>query len=347
MLVAENDGKLIFADDVTSSRGHFRCPGCQQDVIFRHGNKKIAHFAHTKAATCGFSEGETAEHLRGKKQIYRWAQAKGWQPRLEAYLPTIVQRPDILVEIDGQQVAFEFQCSPLSIERLLDRNAGYHRANIKVWWILGAPYRRRLGSQKVVQFTQLLSGQPCLLFWDTKKGCLTVNQQYCRCSYAGNAQKKQALERQLARLLNEQFRPSTKEVRDLIMTAWQQRGRQLGQCPLVCHDLSPSWPALSYPVLLWRISVILELATFPLFYSWSLEKWRKLLVTCGKDGWLKPGCVGDNYLQQMVITDFTTDLTAAQVVVKQGKEIVLLRRPHWVKQPQAKLIDYVQMKRSA
>lgn len=346
MLVAKQNGKLILADEVVFPLKNFTCPGCQHEVIFRHGPKKIPHFAHRHAATCGFSEGETAEHLQGKQQLYNWAKQRGWRPRLEVYLPAIAQRPDLLVEIKGKQVALEFQCSPLSLKRLRERNRGYRRANISVWWILGAPYRRRLGSKKIVQFTQLVAGNPCLLFWNTHASRLELKSQYYRCSYSQFGKGKQVIAKQVAQLLNNQFHPATDYERSLSITIMQQTGKQLAQCPLVCHDMDPSWPALAYPVILWRISVIVKLKSFSLFSSWTLQQWRLLLINCGRDAWLKPGCVAIGYFQQMVIDLFTNGLIAAQVVIWQNKSIILMKRPQWSNQPAEKIAYLEQKQRS-
>ncbi len=82
-------------------------------------------------------KGRLPKHLLGKQQIYEWAAQRGWQSQLEPYLKKIAQRPDILVQIHGQPLALEFQCSPLSVQRLQERNDGYHSQVIGVYWLLG------------------------------------------------------------------------------------------------------------------------------------------------------------------------------------------------------------------
>ena len=183
MLIAVHNDQLVLAENAKSDMAYY-CPGCGQGVILRRGKHKITHYAHKRGNNCGFSEGETLEHLKGKKQIYQWAQKHHWNPQLEVYFPTIAQRPDILLEINGQTVAVEFQCSPLSLERLLARNEGYRQLKIPVWWILGSPYLRNLRNKKIVQFTQIFRKQFVLLFWDVKRAQLVINQKYRRCSYS-------------------------------------------------------------------------------------------------------------------------------------------------------------------
>ena len=183
MLIAVHNDQLVLAENAKSDMAYY-CPGCGQGVILRRGKHKITHYAHKKGNDCGFSEGETLEHLKGKEQIYQWAQKHHWNPQLEVYFPTITQRPDILLEINGQTVAVEFQCSPLSLEKLLARNEGYRQLRIPVWWILGSPYLRNLGNKKIVQFTQIFRRQFVLLFWDVKRAQLVIDQKYWRCSYS-------------------------------------------------------------------------------------------------------------------------------------------------------------------
>lgn len=338
MLIAASNGKMVLANNVLSHSQEYVCPGCNQEVILRHGKQNIPHFAHKKHMLCGFSEGETFEHLQGKEQIYRWAQQKGWQPRLEVYLPQITQRPDVLLTIKGKQVAIEFQCSPLSLERLLARNQGYCQLGIKVWWLLGSPYRRRLGNKKVAQFTQLFNGRLALLFWDVSKRRMLVKQAYRRCSGSRMQFDRQAiLRRQLIMLQDQQYRYSTPDFKKIALAVFRSTGKSLGQCPLVCHDLVASWPTLAIPVIIWRIGVVLILKRYPLFYTWQWDDWEQLLLAVEKQSWLQPGCIKQKELQQPLIEQYTSDLMAAGVIFQSRRKIILLQRPQWVRSPQDKL----------
>jgi hypothetical protein len=46
--------------------------------------------------------------------------------QVEAYLPTLKQRPDLLIG----KIAIEIQCSPLPIKRLVERTETYHRKKL-------------------------------------------------------------------------------------------------------------------------------------------------------------------------------------------------------------------------
>lgn len=345
MLLAKNNNRLVLARADLKADGDYTCPGCQQPVILRCGKHKVPHFAHQKNALCGFSEGETREHLCGKKQIYEWAASQGWQPQLEVYLPEIMQRPDLLLIVNGKRVAIEFQCSPLSLERLLERNAGYRRLNIKVWWILGPPYQRRLGPQKIVQFTQVVGQQLVLLFWDLHQQRLVIRSDYATCSFSRAKFNRQLiLTQQINALQKQQFRHPIPKLQAIATKVYHENGHILAQCPLVCHDLSPSWPSMVQPVILWRIGVILKLKDFPLFYVWSIAAWESFLFAVGKGDWIKTGCVTTSLLSQMSVQTYTAELKRAGVIAIFQRRIVLFHRPQWVEDPQSKLISQKQQR---
>ncbi len=107
------------------------CPGCGEAVIFKNGREKIPHFAHQINQECrSLSEGETAEHLAGKELLLRLLPAEAC---LEAYLPELAQRPDLL----WRRLAVEFQCSGITARRFQERTHNYLVQGYDPWWILG------------------------------------------------------------------------------------------------------------------------------------------------------------------------------------------------------------------
>lgn len=135
MLLAMNEQQMMtYAHHAERSQYYF-CPACKQPVQLKRGKNKIAHFAHFKHQACeSFSEGETAEHLRSKNQLYQWLLQQNFPVQMEAYLPQLKQRPDILVG----KIAIEIQCSPLSTTRFQERNQGYFSKGYHPWWIVGS-----------------------------------------------------------------------------------------------------------------------------------------------------------------------------------------------------------------
>ncbi|MBS9338883.1 hypothetical protein G6R29_04495 [Fructobacillus sp. M2-14] len=136
----------------------YLCPGCFGPVRLKKGEEKVAHFAHVVKDGCArFSEGESPEHLAGKLALFKYFEDR--VPVLvEPVLSKIDQRPDLLVGRPGNQVAIEYQCSPISKKDLDRRNEGYARLGIKVWWILGPNYyKKHLSAGTVCRF--ILAGK--------------------------------------------------------------------------------------------------------------------------------------------------------------------------------------------
>lgn len=137
MVAIDKHGKRFLATTCTKRQSLF-CPACKEPVILKTGQQKTAHFAHKNLQDCfGFSEKETTEHLQLKKYFFEWCrQFVTHPPVLEAYLPTLRQRPDILCG----DLAIEIQYSVLAYERMKERTKGYLSKNYRVWWILGSAF---------------------------------------------------------------------------------------------------------------------------------------------------------------------------------------------------------------
>ncbi|CAM3145919.1 competence protein CoiA [Leuconostoc rapi] len=150
MIIALNqDRKYILATEANKQQ-QFLCPGCQERVILRSGEINQKHFAHQNNSNCAtFSENETAQHLSGKLQLASKLQPYG-EIVIEAVLPEINQRPDILIKRKEKYIAIEYQCSPISQKRLDERNAGYKSQNIHVVWLLGQNYFVKNMTQKTI-----------------------------------------------------------------------------------------------------------------------------------------------------------------------------------------------------
>ena len=70
------------------------------------------------------------------------AQKHEHQVNLEPYLKELSQRPDLLVTIDEEQFAVEFQCSTISHEKWQQRTMGYERNDIQAIWLFKLPKHR-------------------------------------------------------------------------------------------------------------------------------------------------------------------------------------------------------------
>lgn len=111
------------------------CPSCQEPVILKQGKYVRPHFAHLRRHLChGYSEGESAEHLLGKSLLAKWCSEASISFELEAYLPGVKQRPDLLLP---NNIVLEFQCSPISLATFLKRTETYMKHGYQVIWIAG------------------------------------------------------------------------------------------------------------------------------------------------------------------------------------------------------------------
>lgn len=330
MLVANENSQLVMANKARVG-SEYTCPTCHQPVRLRHGKKMVAHFAHLPGADCVMNEGETAEHLLGKQQLFDRLVLHNLAPRLEVYLPQINQRPDILFNNGGVQTAIEFQCSPLSVQRLRKRNGGYRQLEIIPVWVLGKPYRRRLSRAKIAQFTQVFGGQPAILYWNTQQARFEYQQGYYYCSFS---KKRLTAERIIRRQSLALSRPNVRQaaISHLVFSS----NVALSCCPLVCHDTVPSWPVTNSELIYWRIAVVLYLGRQPLFAMWKASTWQHLLTQLGQPFWLDFTCL-DNGLNQSAISCLTTDLQRAGVIKKYSDHLVLCRHPKWFNSLEAKL----------
>lgn len=330
MLVAVKAGRLVLADNAQEKTG-YRCPGCNELVILRRGRHKIAHFAHRPGSKCRLGEGETSEHLLGKRQLLQWYRQQGYQVKLEAYLPQIAQRPDLLLTEKDRRVAIEFQCSPLSLERLRERNAGYRQCGISFHWLLGAPYqKRRLQMAKVAQFTQEVAGRPVLLFWDTRVGRLLVQRDLLRCSFVHGTEMGPVMmiRAQIHHLNGIQYGRGGGVIVRQMLTSLPGH-YPLAACPLVCHDTVPTWPVLDEPVIMWRIRVVMALIHQPVFTFWSQANWREWLAVMAADHWLNFGCLDGQSLRDNLLVIFTQELLRERVLIACPDGYILFQHPVW------------------
>lgn len=180
MYIAQtNQKEIIYADqkEIDTRKG-IRCPGCLQPVFLKRGPKVTAHFSHYSNTACNtFSEGETEEHLQGKKQLFEWFQLSGQKIELEAYLPELKQRPDLLWRTaKGEKIAIEFQCSHLSFKRMKERTEGYLKNSYQVIWIVGKSYHisKRFASFQKQFVTKIQDGPICYMQYNVNKKELEI-----------------------------------------------------------------------------------------------------------------------------------------------------------------------------
>lgn len=111
------------------------CPACKHPVRIKNGKVKLPHFSHYNQSSCALhSEGETIEHLALKEVFATWCEKETIHYELEKYLPELNQRPDLLIG----NIAVEIQCSPISVQRLVERTKSYQKHGYTPIWICGS-----------------------------------------------------------------------------------------------------------------------------------------------------------------------------------------------------------------
>ena len=137
MLVAidENENLVnLLEDDQRDLIGNYFCPACHGRLRLKNGQIKIPHFAHQSLQDCDFwSENESTQHLGLKMELYHWL-SQTEKVEIERYLPELNQTPDLLV---NDKIAFEVQCSSLSLKRLRERSENYRKHGYTVIWLMG------------------------------------------------------------------------------------------------------------------------------------------------------------------------------------------------------------------
>ncbi|WP_137597150.1 competence protein CoiA [Paucilactobacillus kaifaensis] len=340
MLVAMENRKLVVAN-ASTQKGCFTCPACNQKVYLRRGTIKIAHFAHTKGADCVASEGETREHLLGKKQLYNWAKQHHFEPVYEVYLPKIKQRPDLLIKINGQSVALEYQCSPISLQRLQERNVGYHKLKMPVWWILGSPYQdRHLTASKVAQFTQLIFNKFDLLFWSTGKRKFMNGENYL---YVDFCQPKHAAPRQVVvqqtKRIEQQIMAGNQRLLPIVQQCYQA-GHLFVGIPIVGHHIDKQWPCTLYGLTIWQTQVLLALEKVKFYHQWSLENWFAWLNQIAPEQWLTFPCLLPiDQVKLKYLKEFTIQLQKHQIITV-NTCVCYINSPKWFNDSLSK-INYI------
>src|SRR5581483_1871619 len=143
MLCAQrkSDGRQVLAHSESKQNGPFKCQICREEVILRHGTKRLPHFAHVNPIACKFATGESEEHRRCKFEIFRALLRAPEVKNVMLERPLGGVRPDIFAEIHGVPVAIEVQLSNLSQETIIYRTSEYARKGIYVLWLpLWTPY---------------------------------------------------------------------------------------------------------------------------------------------------------------------------------------------------------------
>lgn len=115
-----------------SKHQDYICSECRERVRVRGGMHRQPHFYHLEPNRHCHLSGKTMPHLQTQWAIYQ-ALPEG-ECQLEFRLPEINRIADVAWH--SQRIIFEVQCSLISAEEILKRNADYRSLNWEVVWIL-------------------------------------------------------------------------------------------------------------------------------------------------------------------------------------------------------------------
>ncbi len=285
MLIAKSQkSELILASRQLEKSAAYSCPSCHRAVYLKTGPVTRPHFAHFQKEACDvFSEGETEEHLEGKLQLREWLERQKVTVEMEAYLPELKQRPDLLVHLGEQKLAIEFQCSSIPIAKVVERTQGYLMAGYQVVWILGEKFRyeRKLTAfqkaclaevkEQLVLFHYSVTKER-LEYWygfqlsqkqkmsghkkSLRKGCVL------RLDLSDKTKRKDSINYEIAhhKLMRQFANGNAKHIQQL----FYEKGETLVSLPKEAYTTLPhEWMIHTHP-LEWKLRFIWWLETFPL-----------------------------------------------------------------------------------
>lgn len=261
MQLALNQAQVLVTPQQAQLGDELTCPTCGRPVRLVCGSRR-RYFRHLSGQSTG--AGETTTHLKGKDQLFLKYQQANQQVQTEVSLPQFNRRIDVLVQNKQQQLALEYQCSPISAEQLSQRTHAYYQAGINVRWIFGPRYEQPSRHQHQLM-TQWVLNQPCLITmgppnWMIKYRFISTpaNSGWLRMKH------EYACLRRLRRATTN----------DLANLAYQQ-GHRLWLCPVGLHTLVESWPLTTEPLLMWQIRLLLALERTAPVTTWTLATWQQ------------------------------------------------------------------------
>lgn len=269
ILTAIYNNQLVLAIN-SSKNKKYLCPICKSVVILKKGSKKINHFAHSKNNDCpNLGEHETDEHLTGKINLFKFINNK--KTKIEFFINKINQKPDLI----NNKIAFEFQCSPITEKRLLERINGYKSLGIHSLWILGKNYRKKFSSKNTTKFFYYSSNIGFYILFLHNNGCVEIRYNCLEINGIINYQFKMIYSfkellsfikcKQILLHYNNNLRQNyllKKFRKNMILgnrlilnlqNNFYLKGHNIDGAPLICNKKYFSYPIFDNKFFLWKI----------------------------------------------------------------------------------------------
>ncbi|QEA59403.1 competence protein [Leuconostoc koreense] len=328
IIACDSNKKYVRADEANKSNDYF-CPGCHEKVILKSGEVKQKHFSHCSGTACvTFTENESVQHLAGKLQIASKLQYYG-NVQIEAVLPEIQQRPDILLIHKNKRIAIEYQCSPISQKRINMRNKGYLTENIQVIWVLGQTYFNRVMTQATIM---KFMADNALVFYLPDQQHFVHRQHFSKPDFS----RVQFVDKIGATLFSTKV-PKQRTKLNVAKQAYKLQGiilqkrvdpkvvdylyknnRLLMNVPVWVHGGNTF--GLKVPNWYWRLITILFLEKIG---QQNVVKKAELTVK------LIPFLLGDDTFKQQQVAELYHDLEVHDYILQQDNYILVRRLPHW------------------
>lgn len=336
MLVAVTEnGRFVQANELTvqAKTKLYHCPACKGAVRLKMGEVNLPYFAHVNLIECdSFAEGESAGHLTGKLAIRDYFHAQGAVVTLEQYFSEVQQRADVLVELNGGRFVIEYQCAPISVQKVIHRTAGYRRLGLRVIWVLGDTYQaRQLSRATWAKFSQILHGELQLCVWRMQPGCFEwlswMEQDFT------HRQKQHVVKTKLAEIqllkLQQQITRKDPYLQHIVLELYRLQRRLVGM-PWMVHNIiglpggvkGEAWPV--------KLMLYLAIESGPKTQTQLLKQ----LANCE---WQKFGVASVRQVQALWLNRMLTQwFEAGEIVVNDG-QISLTTAPNWYADYQEKL----------
>jgi len=151
---------------------NFVCEKCHKPVVFKHGTRKKAHFAHMKAGK-GVTNPESPAHRLVKETMAGWLRKQGVSTTVEHSFPAIDRIADVYFEYQGCGYVFEIQKSAMSETEFKKRISDYQQLGIEIIWIFLGEVKKQ---ENTYSLPSVMQGRPVdrLMHFCTKYANLTI-----------------------------------------------------------------------------------------------------------------------------------------------------------------------------
>ncbi|KRM87741.1 competence protein [Lacticaseibacillus thailandensis DSM 22698 = JCM 13996] len=311
-----------------------RCPVCHAELIIRNGQVLPAHFAHRAGSDCVVGEPESRDHMVGKHLLATWARAAGWQADFEVYLPAVKQRADVLLHRGDAVQALEFQCAPLSVQRLAERTAGYAQLGLPVQWLLGPRYVGQQPGPATAKFETWSATRGRELrfvdphtrhmwaWWGLTNAGWNVEQLAPNARPARwHAQSTSGVStaRQILQALAYRDRDTM-----AVQALCYQRGVHLAGCPVVVHQQLSGVPGLQTKEWLLRVRWLLDFWAVPTWTVAGMTHWWMDYVVGAR-----VPLMGGRQVAALAADAWLAALVAGDYVTVDGQQLRWCQWPTW------------------